>query len=359
VIYLLLAALAAVLALAVTPIVRAVAVRLGAVDAPGGRHIHEGHVPRMGGVALLAAGLGALTVAHAAGMPIGARLASGGLALGWLLAGALVIVAGGVIDDLRDIGPLPKLGVTALAALCAVAGHCAFTVVSNPFTGTAIPLGPLAGAVTLVWIVVVTNAFNLIDGLDGLAAGVGLIAAAAIFVVSIAQDRADAACLATVLGGVLFGFLFYNFIPASIFLGDSGSLLLGYLLSILSIQGRGKGPTAVVVLVPLLVLALPIMDVVVAVSRRYLLGGSAALFRADREHIHHRLLLLGLPPRRAVLLLHAVSAVFGGLAVLAFFARGPGSAVLVAVVAGASYLGLRQLGYPLPPRRAKSTTGIR
>lgn len=356
--YVLLGLAATVLALAITPGVRAVAARVGAVDTPGGRRVHQGHIPRMGGVALLLAGLGALMAVQLAGMAVLDHLIEGNLDLRWLLAGALVVVAGGIVDDVRAIAPLPKLAFVTVAAVLALAGQCGFSVVTNPFTGSPLALGPLASVVSLLWIVIVINAFNLIDGLDGLAAGVGLIGAVTIFVVSIAQGRSDAACLAVTLGGALLGFLFYNSSPASIFLGDSGSLLLGYVLSVLSIQGRGKGPTAVVILVPILALGLPIMDTIVAIARRYLVGGTAAVFGADREHIHHRLVRQGMTPRRAVLLLYGVSATFGALAVLAFFARGPGSAIVVGVVAGGSYLGLRHLGYPLPPWRAKVATVI-
>ena len=351
--YLLLGAMSAVLAVVVTPAVRTLAARFGAVDAPGGRRIHQGHVPRLGGVAVLLAGLGSLALAQVSGSSVFGNLTNRNLDPAWLLAGTLVVLGGGIVDDIRHIGPLSKLGVAGVAAVLALAGGCGFSVVSNPFTGSPVALGPLAGTVTVVWIVLIVNAVNLIDGLDGLATGVGLIAAATIFVVSMAQDRADAACLAATLGGALLGFLFYNFPPASIFLGDSGSLPLGFLLAILSIQGRGKGPTAVVILVPILALGLPIMDTAVAVARRYLLAGSSAVFRPDREHIHHRLVERGLAPRRAVLLLYGVSATFGGLAVFTFFTRGSGSALAVGVVIVGSYFGLRHLGYRLLPGQAK------
>ena len=315
--------------------------------------MHQGYVPRLGGVAVLLAGLGALGLGEVAGLPVIESLAVDQLGLGWLLAGTLVIVTGGIVDDLYDVGPLSKLAFATLAAVLALAGRCGFAAISNPFTGSPVALGPLASVAAVVWIVLIINACNLIDGLDGLAAGVGIIAAAAIFVVSLAQDRVDAACLAVTLGGALLGFLVYNFSPASIFLGDSGSLLLGYLLSILAIQGRGKGPATVVVLVPLLALGLPIVDTVLAVSRRYRLAGSSAVFRADREHIHHRLVTQGIPPHRAVLLLYVVSATFGTLGVLAFFTRGSGSLVVAGVGLIGIYLGLRQLGYRWLPGSAE------
>jgi len=216
---------------------------------------------------------------------------------------------------------------------------------------------------TLLWVVGITNAFNLIDGLDGLAAGVALIAAGTLFVVSLAGGRAEVAAVAAALAGALAGFLYHNFNPASVFLGDSGSLLVGYVLSVLSIQAAQKGATAVVILVPILALGLPIMDTLLAMIRRvlgalhvvqldserneyrFLVVGSASVFRADREHIHHRLLSMGLTHRRAVLLLYGVCVALGLLAFLAVRARGSDTALLVGIVAVASYAGIRKLGY--------------
>ena len=162
---------------------------------------------------------------------------------------------------------------------------------------------------------------------------------------ALSEDRPDAAVMAVTLAGVLVGFLRFNFAPASIFLGDAGSLLLGYLLSVLSVQSLQKGPTAVVVLVPILTLGLPILEASVTVARRWLVAGIASVFNADREHIHHRLLALGLTHRRAVLLLWSVCAGFGVLALLAVGARGLGNAAIVAGAALATIVGLRGLGY--------------
>lgn len=343
--YVLVGVAATGLALVLTPAVRALAARAGALDVPGGHRVHLRSVPTLGGIALFGSGVGAIGLAHVEGVPIAAYLASGGLDVGWLLAGAVLVVLGGIADDLRPIAPLPKLVITALAGGCAVLGHCRFEVITNPLSGMPLALGPLAIACTLLWIVVITHAVNLIDGLDGLATGVGLIAVAAILTVSIAQGRADAAALAAVLAGALLGFLVYNLHPASIFLGDSGSLLLGYLLAVLAIQGGGKGPTAIVLVVPVLALGFPLLDTALAIARRYASGGSAAIFRPDQEHIHHRLVTIGMSPHRAVLLLYAVSATFGAFAVVAYFARGPGSAAVVALAAATIYAGLRQLGY--------------
>lgn len=333
------------LSVAVTPAVRAVALQLGAVDRGGGRRVHHGHVPRLGGVALLIAGAGALLLAQAIGIPVLDLLAAHGWRLDWLGAGAALVLLLGSLDDLRGIGPLGKLAGQTVAAVIAVSGGYGFHALTNPFGGDVLWLGALGGLLSIGWIVLVTNAFNLIDGLDGLATGTGLIAAVTLFLVALAEERPDAAIMAVTLAGVLAGFLRFNVAPASIFLGDAGSLLLGYLLSLLSIQSLQKGPTAVVVLVPILTLGLPILEAAVTVARRGLVDGLASVFRADRQHIHHRLLQLGLTQRRAVLVLWGVCAAFGVLALLAVSARGLGNAAIVGGVALATALGLRWLGY--------------
>jgi UDP-GlcNAc:undecaprenyl-phosphate/decaprenyl-phosphate GlcNAc-1-phosphate transferase len=349
--YALLGVSAGALGLILTPVVRALAIRVGAVDEPGGRRVHERSIPRLGGVAVLIASLAALGLAGLfdAGALVPLSVAGSGVA--WLLAGTLIVTSIGIIDDFRGVGPLPKLAVEVAAAGMALAGGYGFRAVTNPITGGAIDFGPFGNVITVLWVVGITNAFNLIDGLDGLAAGVALIVSGTIFVVSLSQGRADAALLCATLGGALVGFLYFNFHPASVFLGDSGSLLLGYTLSILSIQGLGKGPTAVVILVPVLALGFPIMDTLVTVLRRFRQAGSAGILQADSEHIHHRLVMMGMSQRRAVLLLYGVCSTFALLALLAVVISGPGSTILIAVVVITSYLALRKLGYAIQVNR--------
>ena len=188
-------------------------------------------------------------------------------------------------------------------------------------------LGWLAAPLTLLWVVGTTNAFNLIDGLDGLAAGVALIASATACAVSLALNRVDIALLTVILAGASAGFLYYNCHPASIFLGDAGSLLLGYALSVLSIQASQPGTTGVVILVPFLVLGLPIVDTLLAVARRlqraaravhadagcqayrFFIVGPASIVSPDQEHLHHRLLARGLTPWYAVFVLYGACVV--------------------------------------------------
>jgi UDP-GlcNAc:undecaprenyl-phosphate GlcNAc-1-phosphate transferase len=338
--------MAGALAIVVTPAVRAAALQLDVVDLGGGRRVHRGRVPSLGGVALLIAGAGTLAVAQGLGLGVVDLLASYGWHLGWLAAGALVVLMLGVVDDVHGVGPLGKLALQTLAALIAWWGGYGFHAVTNPFAGGAVTLAPFGGLLTVLWIVGITNAFNLIDGLDGLAAGTGLIASVTLFLIALVEARPDAAVMAATLAGVLAGFLRFNFNPASIFLGDAGSLLLGYLLSVLSIQSLQKGPTAVVVLVPVLTLGLPILEAAVTIGRRALVAGIASVFQADQAHIHHRLLDLGMTQRRAVLVLYGVCVIFGALAFLAVSMNGPGKGAIVGAVAVATIVAIRRLGYP-------------
>ena len=342
--YVLLALVATALALAATPLVALLARRLGAVDEPGPRRVHAHPVPRLGGVALLVAGTGALALARPLGVPALDVLHAHGWHLGWLLAGMLITAGAGAIDDVRGLAPLPKLALQIAAAATALGGGYGVRGVTVPFGGY-VEFGAVAALLSVVWIVTIINAVNLIDGLDGLAAGVALIAAATIFAVSLAEGRTDAAFLWATLSGALIGFLCYNFNPASIFLGDSGSLLLGYLLGVLSIQSLQKGATAVIVLVPLLALGLPLMEVMVTLLRRTFFSGVGSIFRADREHIHHRLMGRGMSHRGTVLTLYAVCVAFSTLAFVAVAFQGPGNAVVVGIAAAAMYLGIRALGY--------------
>jgi UDP-GlcNAc:undecaprenyl-phosphate/decaprenyl-phosphate GlcNAc-1-phosphate transferase len=343
--YVELALAAGVAALALTPLVRALATRLGALDVPDSRRAHDRAVPRLGGLALVLA-CGVTLAIHDEPR---ALLAANGWDVPALLAGVLVIVATGVLDDVRGLGPFTKLGLEIVAAVVAVAGGYGLGGVTNPLTGAFVPFGAFGPLVTIAWIVGLTNAFNLIDGLDGLATGVGAIAAATLFAIALIEGRTDAACLWATLGGALAGFLPYNFNPASIFLGDAGSLFLGYLFGVLSLQSLQKGATAVVVLAPLLALGLPIMEVGLTFMRRVLVSGLASVLRADREHIHHRLIARGMTHRNAVLTLYVVCAALGGFAFLAMLAQGPGNAVLVAIVAVAMGAAVRVLGYRRPP----------
>lgn len=334
------------LALVATPLVRRAAIRGGVVDQPDHRRIHARAIPTLGGVAVALALVGALALfdwisAGAASALLG-RFDWG---VRYFLIGGMIVLAGGIVDDIYGMPPWAKLTIQIAAAVIAVAGGYGVPAITNPISGGEIPLGAFGAIFTVAWIVGVTNAFNLIDGLDGLAAGVAFIAAISIIMIAQVEARPDAALLAAAFAGALLGFLRYNFHPASIFLGDSGSQLLGYTLSLLSIQGLQKGATTVVIIVPILALGLPLLDTAVTILRRSVVAGFAAIFRADREHIHHRLVEMGMTQRRAVLVLYGVCFAFGAVAFLSVIARGPLKGLLLAGVVVAIVLGIRALGY--------------
>jgi UDP-GlcNAc:undecaprenyl-phosphate GlcNAc-1-phosphate transferase len=303
-----------------TPSVIRLAHRLGAMDLPGGRKIHGGPIPRIGGVAVFfgfVAGLGA--AAFLAGFlfePIQVNVYWPGM----VIASTLIFLVG-LVDDLWGLRYYWKF---AVQIACAVyVWNCGFRVelITQPLGGSA-EVGWFSLPITVLWIVGITNAVNLIDGLDGLAVGTALITTLATAVIAIAMKNLGVAATCVALAGSLIGFLRYNFNPAQIFLGDSGSMFLGFVLAVASARGSQKLPTAVVVLVPLLVLALPLIDTGLAVVRRlyrlshrsrqsdrmtrYVLRNLNHVFLPDRDHIHHRLIDSGLSHRGAVLILYGV-----------------------------------------------------
>jgi UDP-GlcNAc:undecaprenyl-phosphate GlcNAc-1-phosphate transferase len=299
-------AMAMVASLLLTPLVRAIALSRGMVARAGGRHLHQGRIPRIGGIALAVAwclglmsllpfdGLGTATLIHAKRQLAG------------VVIGGLLLCGVGIVDDVRGMRVAHKIA--AQVAVGVLAYVCEFRIeaVSLPFLGT-LSMGSFALPVTILWIVGVTNAVNLIDGLDGLAAGVGLIAATTGFVLALTNGSPLVALALAALMGILVGFLFYNFSPARIFMGDSGSYFLGYVLATTSLAGavQQKTSTAISMLVPMVALGLPIFDTLFSMLRRYI--ERRPLFAPDRGHVHHRLLTIGLTHRRVVVLLYGVS----------------------------------------------------
>jgi UDP-GlcNAc:undecaprenyl-phosphate GlcNAc-1-phosphate transferase len=277
----------------------------------------------------------------------------------WLCWSALIILALGIADDIRELSAMTKLLFQLPAALMAVMAGPEISAIADPFTATRLDFAWLSVPLTVLWIVGITNAFNLIDGLDGLAAGTALISSATLVAVSLNSDYLDIAVTAAIMVGAVAGFLRYNFFPASMFLGDSGSMLLGYLLSVFYIQAARDESGAVLPLVPILALGLPIADTTLAVVRRMtkrpdtppanrLAAWSqrlASVFRADREHIHHRLVAAGLTHRQTVLALYSVSFTLGALAWLATEITGAHNALLVGGIGIIAFLGLKKLGY--------------
>jgi UDP-GlcNAc:undecaprenyl-phosphate GlcNAc-1-phosphate transferase len=338
---LLLLALSAVLALMLTPLVRTFARARGWLDQPDGRRkTHRAPVPRLGGVAVFGAFVGSGLVLAAGGLPGGDEALQAYVPL--VLASAAVLLVG-VWDDVRGVSPWAKLVVQTAAALYLFLHGYQVDRISNPFGGETVSLGHWALPLTLLWFVGMSNAFNLIDGLDGLAAGIGLFSTLTLFVAAAVNERVEVVLLSAALAGALLGFLRYNFAPASIFLGDSGALFVGFALAAFAIRGSMKSSAAIAVAAPLLALAVPILDATIAVARRFLSGQS--VFAPDGDHIHHRLLRKGLTPARVVLTLYGAAALFGALSLLTMTERSQVIGIVVIAFSVVTWIGLQQLGY--------------
>jgi UDP-GlcNAc:undecaprenyl-phosphate GlcNAc-1-phosphate transferase len=318
-VYLLVGLTSAVLALALTPVIGRGSTRLGLVDAPGDRKVHTHSVPRLGGVALvLAAALALIVVVNI--HPDGIDPLAWPAMRPFLAAVGLIFVAG-LIDDVRGLGPTPKLAVEFAAA--AVIMSSGLLIERVTVMGWTWELGWVAWPVTAAWLVGLTNAFNLIDGVDGLAAGVAVLAGSACGAILIARGHVPEAMVLAAMVGASIGFLRFNFAPASIFLGDSGSLVIGFVLAATAVTGWQKGATALAAGVPLMIFALPIADSALALIRRSTGHPGASrsigatlrrIAQPDREHIHHRLLAMGWSVRRTVLVLYAITLILSLLA---------------------------------------------
>jgi len=329
-----------VLALLLTPLVRNLAWRCGIVDQPDQqRKIHCAPIPRMGGVAIFAAVIGAYCLLLLARLSSGA-IVWDGLPLVLRLLPALVVVFGiGLIDDIVSLRPWHKLTAEVIAAIFAwLGGIHVSSLAGYSFSGA------VAGFVlTLLWIVTCTNAINLIDGVDGLAVGVSLFAAITMLIAAILNHNFPMALAVVPLAGALFGFLRYNFNPASIFLGDCGSLTIGFLLACYGAVWSEKSTTLLGMTAPLLVLAVPILDVGLAIVRRFLRG--QPIFAADRAHIHHRLLSKGLTPRRIVLIIYGICGIGAVASLLLTVYHDGNRGFVIVLVCLAAWLGLQHLGY--------------
>lgn len=283
------------------PFIRRRAIEWGAVDHPErARRVHTRITPRLGGLAIAGGffiSLSALLLLETQVARIFSEDINRVLAL---VAGGLMMLGLGVYDDIRGADARLKLAVQIPAALLLCALDFTFTDIALPWGGT-IHVGPFGYVLTVLWVVGVTNAINLIDGLDGLAAGVALFSVTTMCVMAIVNGHIVTALVTAALAGSLSGFLFHNFHPATIFMGDAGSLFIGFLVAAVSLMTNTKSTTTVALLIPVLTLGLPLLDTALAAFRRLLRGKSP--FSADMDHVHHRLLKMGLTHRRAVLAL--------------------------------------------------------
>lgn len=284
-----------------TPLVRALAIKIGAVDVPkDNRRVHTKPIPRMGGLAIYIGFM--VTMMRYSYISKSSMMG--------IFLGSTILVILGIADDRVELSAKLKFAFQILAALCLVVFGIKIDILTNFINpSTYIQLGLLSVPLTVFWVVGITNTVNFIDGLDGLAAGISTIGALTLAYVAHANGRYEIAFMTLLLAGACIGFLPFNFNPAKIFMGDTGSMLLGFLLAAISIDGAIKGATAVALVVPFLALGLPIFYTAFAIFRRLL--NNKPITEADKGHLHHRFLSIGFGHKKAVLSLYFISSLFG------------------------------------------------
>lgn len=313
------------------PLVILLARKIGAVDKPDARKVHNSTMPRLGGLAIfMAFMLPALFLLQVSTAHIG------------IIVGGIIVFLVGVLDDIYQLSPRVKLAGQCIAAAAAMHFGVMVHFVTNPFDGM-MGLGYLSLPITFLWIVGVTNAVNLIDGLDGLAAGVSGIAALTMGIVAYLQGQHMVFILALLLLAAIAGFLPYNFYPARTFMGDGGSNFLGFTLACLAIMGLAKSAAVISLFVPIVILGIPIFDTFFAIIRR--IYNKAPIFKPDKAHLHHRLMALGYSHLTSVLIIYAISGFFGTSAVILSMINNPRASLILAllllvVVVGAERIGI-------------------
>lgn len=317
-----------------TPVVRTLALKIGAVDNPSKRKVHQKATPRLGGLAIYSGFIVATLFFVAASYFLNVHINYAPL-LGIIASSTLILVVG-FFDDLMGMGAWVKFVLQILAACLAVYSGVQITYISNPFNGPIV-LGLLSFPITIFWLVGFTNAINLIDGLDGLASGITAIASVALFFVALRTHQIETAMLILSLGGAAAGFLRYNFNPAQIFLGDSGSLFLGFVIASASVVGVLKSTLVIALIIPILILGVPIFDTMSAIVRR--VRARVAIFEADDRHIHHRLIRAGLTQREAVMAIYFVCILLSLSALVVTFMKPLESVVLLSFIFIAALVG--------------------
>ncbi|WP_247645988.1 glycosyltransferase family 4 protein [Adlercreutzia caecimuris] len=296
------------------PLARRLALRLDAVDYPSERRVNKRPTPRMGGIAM-ACGIFAAIIVEVLGEYFfgwaGFYITGDNRGINHLgvMVGLLVIVLIGAMDDVYSLKPGVKLAGQALGSVIIAASGCLLSSIANPFGAGFVEFGWFAYPLTVLYLVCFMNVMNLIDGLDGLAAGIAAIAAFFLFVIACDKALEETAMLSIVLLGATLAFLRYNFAPASIFMGDSGSLMLGAMIGIISLMGVMRSPTVIVMAVPIVIAAIPIADTGAAIVRR--LYHHQPIQQADRKHLHHMLLRKGYGVRKSVVIVYAWTVVLG------------------------------------------------
>lgn len=331
--YIITFSLAFIVSFSATPIVRKLAFKVGSVDIPkDNRRMHKKPIALMGGLAIICG----FVVSLVFDLLTTSSLLTPGREIAGLMTGIAVIMLMGVLDDVKTLRAWVKLAFQVVAAVCVVAiSGTRISGLTNPFGADQyLELSPyISIPLSILWIVGITNAINLIDGLDGLAAGVSSISSLSLFFVSLLRgDLLDpskaiyTALVTAALSGATLGFLPFNFNPAKIFMGETGAAFLGFTLGVISIQGVMKSYAAISIVIPLLILGLPLFDTLLAIIRRILTRKS--IMQADRGHLHHKLIDMGLSQRQSVLIMYVVSASLG-LCAIVLADRGALSAVIM------------------------------
>ena len=331
---------------ALTPVVKILAQKVGAMDVPGeARRVHDHPIPRMGGLAIF---LGFI-VSMLLFVDITQEVRG-------ILLGSIIIVITGVIDDIISLRAWTKFLIQILSAVIAVLHGVVINVVSNPnvfSSQEAIVLGWLAIPLTVLWIVGITNSVNLIDGLDGLAVGVSTISCVTILVVALLVSEPNVALIVAALAGACIGFMPYNLNPAKIFMGDTGATFLGYILATLSVTGLFKMYAIISFAVPFLILGVPIFDICFAFLRRIAKGQNP--MKADRGHVHHRLIDMGFSQKQAVAISYMLAAILGLAAVLLTSSGELKALILIGTIFVVGAIGMRVIfGTQEPAQKSSS-----
>ncbi len=314
---------AAAIVFVVTPTIGSIARIVGAMDEPNARKIHADPIPRLGGLAIFFG----FMIPALFFLDLNSQMKG-------VLAGASIITLFGAVDDFRPTGPLVKFAGQFIAAGCLVFYGMRIDYFSLPYIGTVNLAMAVAVPLTILWVVALVNIVNFMDGMDGLAAGVCTIAAGTFAVIAISLGRPGAGILAAILAGTTLGFLRHNFFPASIFMGDSGSMLLGFILAAITVNGVLKSVAAVTLIIPLLIMGVPMFDLSLTILRRMKNGQN--IFRPDRGHVHHRLFNIGFSQRKAVFVLYSWSTLMSAVALSMRFAPGFVTVILASVAIGVS-----------------------
>lgn len=292
---------AVIISFIMTPPARMLAIKVGALDVPkDARKIHNKPMPYFGGLAIYVSIIACMVVY----MPHTSTNLH-------IIAGATLIVLTGIVDDMYDMPAKVKLLMQIIAALIAIKGGVQIHFITNPLseTGMSYLFNGLSYIITLIWLVGITNTINLIDGLDGLASGVASIAATTLLFTASKMGHDFIVMQCAIIAGASLGFLPFNFNPAKIFMGDTGSMLLGYMLAVTSVSGMIKSVAAVALAVPIFALGLPIFDTTFAIIRRYI--NKKPIMEADKDHLHHKLMKSGLNQRQTVLIMYFISMMLG------------------------------------------------